>query len=116
MNDLILFGKNMNDINELKQFLKKEFEMKNMRELQYFLGIQIHRNRKNQQLQIHQHDYINMILKHFGMKNSSSASILTTTDTKLVKLTKESIIDQKQYQSNIDNQMYEILCTKSNLM
>lgn len=115
VDDLILFGKNMDGINELKRLLKGEFEMKDMGELQYFLGIQVHRNRKIRQLQIHQHGYVNMILKRFGMEDSSPAPTPTATGTKLVKLTGESTVDQKQYQSNIGSQMYGMLCTRPDL-
>ena len=47
VNDLIVFNKDIMRIDLLKQWLKTKFEMKNTRELQYFLDIQIHHDRKN---------------------------------------------------------------------
>src|SRR5579871_252007 len=45
VDDLILIGKNMNIINNLKSRLNKTFEMKDLKDLTYFLGIQVRRNR-----------------------------------------------------------------------
>jgi len=90
--------------------------MKDMGELQYFLGIQVHCDRKNRQLQIHQNGYTNMILERFGMENSSPVSTPLATGTKLVKsIMEDNTVDQKQYQSNVGSQMYAMLCTRPDL-
>ena len=100
----------------LKRQLKEAFDMlKDMGKLQYFLGIQVHRDRKNRHLQIHQRGHTNIILKRFNMDNSlrpwrpaqSSANRLTN----ILLQTKW----QKQYQSNVGSQMYDMLCTRPNL-
>src|SRR5271170_2894195 len=84
--------------------------------VQYFLGIQVHRNQKNRHLQIHQSSYKNIILKRFNMENSSPVSTPMATGTKLCKSTdKSASADQKQYQSNIGSQMYAMLCTRPDL-
>jgi hypothetical protein len=41
VDDLIIIRNNDADISDLKIFLKQKFEMKNMGELHYFLGIEI---------------------------------------------------------------------------
>jgi len=46
VNDLIIFGKDMPSINALKVQLNEEYEMKDLRELKYFLGIQVHHDRE----------------------------------------------------------------------
>src|SRR5436190_1085935 len=52
VDDLIIAGKNMKDIEELKCQLSKEFEMKDMGELKYFLRIQVLRNQEQRQIHI----------------------------------------------------------------
>jgi hypothetical protein len=42
VDDLIIFGKDMASINDLKAQLNEEYEMKDLGELKYFLDIQIH--------------------------------------------------------------------------
>ena len=39
MNNLLIFGKKMIEINKIKEKLIKMFEIKNMKELKYFLDI-----------------------------------------------------------------------------
>jgi Reverse transcriptase (RNA-dependent DNA polymerase) len=41
---MIIIGKNMDDINKLKQMLNESFEMTDLGELKYFLGIQVLRD------------------------------------------------------------------------
>ena len=116
VDDLIIFGKDLVGVDLLKRQLKEAFEMKDMGKLEYFLGIQVHRDRKNRQLQIHQRGYTNIVLKRFNMENSSPVSTPMVTGTRLVKSTSESTpADQKQYQSNVGSQMYDMLCTRPDL-
>ena len=41
VDDMIIIGNNLNDIQELKDFLNQQFEMKDLRYLNYFLGLEI---------------------------------------------------------------------------
>ncbi len=41
VNDLIIIGDSNVDIFDLKKFLKQKFEMKDLGELRYFLGIEV---------------------------------------------------------------------------
>ena len=42
MDDLMIFGKNISDIEDLKAQLNEEYEMKDLGELKYFLSVQVH--------------------------------------------------------------------------
>jgi len=42
----MIFGKDLAAIEELKAQLKEEYEMKDLSELKYFLGVQVHRDRE----------------------------------------------------------------------
>ena len=116
MDDLIIFGKDLVGVDLLKMQLRMKFEMKDMGELQYFLGIQVVRDRKRKLLQILQRGYVNMILERFGMQDSSPVSTPMATGTKLTKTIEDSEkADLKQYQSNVGSQMYAMLCTRPDL-
>lgn len=116
VDDLIIFGNDLVGVELLKSQLKLKFEMKDMGELRYFLGIQVHRDRTEKMLQIFQRGYVNMILERFGMQNSAPVSTPIATGTKLVKTTETSTTtDLKQYQSNVGSQMYAMLCTRPDL-
>jgi hypothetical protein len=116
VDDLIIFGKDSVGVDLLKRQLGSAFDMKDMGKLEYFLGMQVHRDRKNRLIQLHQRGYTNIILKRFGMENSAPVSTPMATGTKLCKSTDESTpADQKLYQSNVGSQMYDMLCTRPDL-
>src|SRR5271170_6857875 len=112
MNDLIILEKDLNFIDKIKERLRSEFEMKDLRELQYFLEIQVQRNRSKRQLHINQSGYISSILERFGMEDSKPALTSIATNTALHKAIDDDIlVDLKSYQSLIGSQMYAMLCT-----
>ena len=57
VDDLIIFGKDMVGINSLKEALKEEYEIKDLGELKYFLGIQVHCNKEQKLIHINQSGY-----------------------------------------------------------
>ena len=63
---------------EVKQFLSKNFDMKDMGEASYVIVIKIHRERSRCILGLSQENYINKVLERFNMKNCSSS--YTTTN------------------------------------
>src|SRR5437667_6018079 len=116
VDDLIIFGKDMASINELKAQLNEEYEMKDLGELKYFLGIQVHRDRERKIIHINQSRYNRTILERYGMQNSKPASVPLSTGTRLVKATTMDVLtDQKEYQSIIGSLMYAMLATRPDL-
>ena len=116
MNDLIILEKEMTEIEQLKRNLNAEFEMKNMRELWYFLDIKVIKDHEEYQLIIDQNIYICMILERFDMKDYNFASTSIITGIKLQQTSIENVlIDQQNYQNMIKSIMYVILYTRLNL-
>jgi Reverse transcriptase (RNA-dependent DNA polymerase) len=58
---------------ETKRFLSKKFEMKDLDEVSYVIGIKIHRDRSRGILGLSQETYIKKILKHYNMQTCSSS-------------------------------------------
>ena len=56
---------------EVKQFISKNFDMKDMSETSYVIGINIHSERSRGILGLSQETYINKVLERFNMKNCS---------------------------------------------
>ena len=54
-------------LHETKRFLSKKFEMKDLGDASFVLGIKIHRDRSRGILGLSQKSYIEKILKRFGM-------------------------------------------------
>src|SRR5439155_5173785 len=66
--------KDMVGINSLKEALKEEYEMKDLGELKYFLGIQVHCNKEQKLIHINQSGYTRTILERYSMQDSKPAS------------------------------------------
>lgn len=71
VDDILLASNNKWLLCEIKQFLSKNFDMKNMGEASYVIGIKIHRDRFRGILGLSQETYINKVLERFQMKNCS---------------------------------------------
>jgi Reverse transcriptase (RNA-dependent DNA polymerase) len=56
---------------ETKYFLSKKFDMKDLGEASYVIGIEIYRDRSRGILGLSQKAYIKKILKHYNMQNYS---------------------------------------------
>jgi Reverse transcriptase (RNA-dependent DNA polymerase) len=56
---------------EIKYFLSKSFEMKDLGEVSYVIGIEIHRDRSYGILGLSYKIYIKKVLKHYNMQNCS---------------------------------------------
>ena len=65
VDDIILMGNDENEARRLKEELDKEFEIKDLRNLRYFLGIEVARSRKG--IFISQRKYVLDLLKEIGM-------------------------------------------------
>jgi Reverse transcriptase (RNA-dependent DNA polymerase) len=86
--------------------------MKDMGELKYFLGIQVHRDRAARTIHISQAAYIDKVMHRFGMEDSKPATTLIATGTQLFKAVEtDELVHQTRYQSMVGSQMYAMLCT-----
>ena len=85
--DILMAGNHVESICEVKDFLKSQFEMKDVGEASYMLGIgiQIVRDRKSRILQLYQEQYIDKILKRFYMDSPNPIDTPIHKQTKLSK-------------------------------
>jgi Reverse transcriptase (RNA-dependent DNA polymerase) len=69
IDDILLASNDKNMMYETKKFLFNYFDMKDLGEASYVLGLKIHRDQNKGILELSQQAYINKILKRYGMKN-----------------------------------------------
>ena len=69
MNNILLASSDKGLLHEVKQFLSKNFEMKDMSEASYIISIKISRNRHQGVLGLSQETYINKVLERFRMSD-----------------------------------------------
>ena len=70
VDDILLVTNDIGLLHETKKFLNKNFEMKDLGDASFVLGIQIHRDRTRGVLGLSQKSYIDKVLKRFGMQDS----------------------------------------------
>ena len=63
VDDILIAGNSKEYINEIKGWLSSNFEMKDMGEAAYILGVKISRDRSKKLLSLSQEPYINKILE-----------------------------------------------------
>jgi len=75
VNDMLVAGSNMQEINVLKRKLANSFEMKDLGAAKQIFGVRITRDRKNRKLTLSQSEYIEKVLKRFNMQNAKPVGI-----------------------------------------
>jgi hypothetical protein len=75
---ILLANKDVHLLLETKGFLFSHFDMKDPSEASYVLGIEIHRDKRNEVLELLQKSYIEKVLKKFNMHkcNTTHAPIV----------------------------------------
>jgi hypothetical protein len=119
VDDMLVAGSNMQDINLLKKKLANSFAMKDLGVAKKILGMRITRDRKNCKLTLSQGEYIEKVLERFRMKNAKPVST-----TLAIHLTKELCPKKREeieymsrvpYSSVVGSLMYVMVCTRSNI-
>ena len=122
VDDLLMFANCIKELEELKEHLKERFDMKDLSDAHYCLGIQILRDRSKKQVRINQSKYIEDILNRFKMQDCNP--ILTPMDPGAKLSTEMSPKDDQNeiermkkvpYQNAIRSLMYTMLGTRPDI-
>ena len=70
VDDILLIGNNVKMLSDVRVWLSKQFDMKDLGEVGHILGIKDIRDRKKRMLCLSQASYIDTILARFSMQNS----------------------------------------------
>jgi hypothetical protein len=104
----------METISQDKAALRQSYEMTDLGDISWILGMHVTRDRNAGWIAISQQKYIEEILENFGKSNARPISTPTLANEHLVKLTSPEI-DVKAYQSAIGALMYPMLGTRPDL-
>ena len=77
VDDILLIGNDVGLLSDVKKWLAEKFQMKDLGQASYVLGIQLIRNRKNRLLALSQASYIDKVLARFSMQNSQKDQLPT---------------------------------------
>uniref|UniRef100_A0A2N9IQ42 Integrase catalytic domain-containing protein n=1 Tax=Fagus sylvatica TaxID=28930 RepID=A0A2N9IQ42_FAGSY len=121
VDDILLAGNDMDSIVTTKKWLSSTFEMKDMGEANFVLGVKITRDRSKKLLSLSQGTYIKKILERFHMHNSKPIDTpmekgCTLSLDQCPKNDEEkNQMSKVPYASAIGSLMYAMLCTRPNI-
>ena len=107
VDDILLAARSQKRIDQVKSDLAKCFQLKDMGELHYFLGVSIKQNSKTGITWIGQPGYTENVLKNFGMEHCKPANTPIAAGTRLLKATEQSEkVDATLYKSAVGCLLY----------
>ena len=104
VDDIIVTGNNEKEKNILKQCLAKEFAIKDLGKLKYFLGIEVARSKQG--IFISQHKYVVDLPRETGMMASKPVATPIEQNHRLSEALGEKKVDRKMYQKLVGRLIY----------
>jgi hypothetical protein len=104
VNDIILSGSSHTLVSRFQEMMENEFQMSMMRELTFFLGIQVKQMKEG--IFIYQVKYMKILIKKFNMAELKPVSTLMSTAVVLDPDENGEVIDQREYRSMIGSLLY----------
>nr|KAJ0189301.1 hypothetical protein LSAT_V11C800397780 [Lactuca sativa] len=112
VDDMLIFGTDLEEVDKTKKFLSSSFDMKDMGEAEVILGIRIRKGKNG--ISISQSHYIEKILKKFNFENCSPVSTPIDPSLKLLP-NKGSPVSQLEYSRAIGCLMYAMISTRPDI-
>ncbi len=121
VDDLIILTPTDEQTTEIKELLRKSFEMKDLGPIHYILGWKITRNRENRTITISQESYVDTILEKFHFTDCNATKIpidpgLRLSKEMAPKTDKEKLeMRNKPYREIVGSLMYLTIGTRPDL-
>ncbi|KAL5779663.1 hypothetical protein ACOSQ2_010400 [Xanthoceras sorbifolium] len=104
VDDIVLTGNYMKEMVTLKGLLAKEFEIKDLGNLKYFLGMEVARSQVG--IAVSQRKYVLDLLKETGMMGCRPADTPMDSTTKLGAKGESGLVDKGRYQRLVGKLIY----------
>uniref|UniRef100_A0A7N2RFG7 Integrase catalytic domain-containing protein n=1 Tax=Quercus lobata TaxID=97700 RepID=A0A7N2RFG7_QUELO len=121
VDDMLIAGSSIEEINNLKKQLSKQFSMKDLGAAKQILGMRIIRDKANDTLKLSQSEYVKKVLSRFNMNEAKPVSTPLGSHFKLSKeqspKTEEEMdhMSKVPYASAIGSLMYAMVCTRPDI-
>ena len=121
VDDILLASRDLGLLHETKSMLTKFFDMKDLGEASFVLGIEIHRDRSRGVLGLSQRAYIDRVLERFNMQNCKPGDTPVAKGDKFSKdqCPKNEIeraeMNGKPFDSALGSLMYAQVCTRPDI-
>lgn len=104
----------MSGIYAAKILLKENFDVKDIGDATFYLGMEIERDRKNQTLSLTQKRYAHDLVEKFGMANAKTRAVPLSVATKLIKESGETLTDSR-YSELVGGLLYMSVYTRPDI-
>ena len=101
VDDLLIASNQMDAVKRTKEELKSRFEMSDMGEAHYILGIRITRDRANRKIYLSQAKYVKKVLSKFGMEDCKPISTPLEVNQKLSKSMSPQTAEDRDYMATV---------------
>jgi len=121
VDDILIAGNSKEMIDTTKKWLTSNFEMKDMGEASYVLGVKIIRDRAKRLLGLTQETYIKKMLERYHMQDSRpmdtpvDKSLSLSCDMCPKTLEEKEKMSRVPYASVVGSLMYAMMCTRPNI-
>ena len=116
VDDIILAAKNEKQLKQVKENLSNKYDIKDLGELKYFLGIKVEQNKESGSIWIGQPAYTENLLKRLGMQDSKPTSTPAEVSSKLKPAPSQAEpVNQTEYQSAVGSLMYLAVSTRPDI-
>ena len=115
VDDITMASKDIKGIERDKEMLKARYQMTDLGEISWILGIHVTRDRKAGWVTLSQEKYIQEMLERFGKSNVRPISTPTLSNERLTKLPSLEL-EVKPYQSAVGALMYPMLGTRPDIV
>ncbi|CAL1383495.1 unnamed protein product [Linum trigynum] len=121
VDDMLIVGRNVGEIDRLKKELSKSFAMKDLGPAKQILGMRISRDRRNGKIRLSQERYIERVLERFNMSKAKAVSTPLGGHLKLSVKHCPTSDEEKEamknvpYASIVGSLMYAMVCTRPDI-
>ena len=118
VDDMLIVGSSIKEINDLKKQLSKQFAMKDLGAAKQILVMRIIRDKSNDTLKFSQLEYVKKVLSRFNINEAKPVSTPLGSHFKLSKEQSPKIKEERDhmskvpYTSTIGSLMYVMVCTR----
>ena len=112
--DLLIFGSNLHVINGTKTIIRSHFDMKNLGEANFILGMKI--TKTCDEIYLEQSYYIEKILKKYNYHDCKHVVTPFDSSVHLFPINNDNdVVNQKEYASIIGSLRYATDCTRPDI-
>ena len=97
VDDILIAAKDIATVNNVKERLTSIFDVRDLGEAKYFLGMSLDRNRAEHTLKMSQHRLASELVDKYGLKEAKTKSIPMSPSIRITQTQEDKILDKEVY-------------------